>query len=170
MSMNSSYTSDQHGCSDGCSDETSSSTAPVSNCCQEFEKLKKSYAYVCADLDNLRRRAERDCSARVAANSVSLLKDIIAIIDDMTKLSDDIQHPALDIILRNIEKFLQQRQIVEVPTQGVFNPELHQEAIAQLPSPTPEQVGTIASTVQKGYTYQGNLLRPAQVVVYVEPS
>jgi molecular chaperone GrpE (heat shock protein) len=144
-------------------------TSASGACCQELEKIKQAYTYLSADVENIRRRAERDSVARVRASNISLLQDIVVLADDMTKLHEDIQHPALDMVLRKLDKFFQQRDIKEVPASGIFNPEQHQEAIAQIPASSPELVGTIAQVVQKGYTYQGTLLRPAQVVVYAEP-
>ena len=62
---------------------------------------------------------------------------------------------------------LQQFGIEEVDPQGEpFDPELH-EAISMRPSEDLEP-GSVVTVVQKGYTLNGRLLRPAMVIVAAE--
>ena len=50
----------------------------------------------------------------------------------------------------------------------VFDPELH-EAMMQQEDPEQEE-NTVLAEAQKGYTFEGRLLRPAMVVVSRKPS
>jgi molecular chaperone GrpE len=52
------------------------------------------------------------------------------------------------------------------PAGEPFDPELH-EAISMLPSDNVEP-GSVVDVVQKGYTLNGRLLRPAMVIVASE--
>ena len=57
--------------------------------------------------------------------------------------------------------------IVEVnPVGEPFDPELH-EAMTVQPAPDMEP-GSVLTVVQKGYTLNGRLLRPAMVIVVAE--
>jgi molecular chaperone GrpE len=49
-----------------------------------------------------------------------------------------------------------------------FDPNYH-EAIAALPAPSSEQVDQVAAVFQIGYRFDGVLLRPARVQVFVAP-
>ena len=63
----------------------------------------------------------------------------------------------LKSLLTALEKF----GVVEADTQNGFNADLHQ-AVGIDPNATANQIGTV---LQKGYTLNGRLLRPAMVLV-----
>jgi molecular chaperone GrpE len=50
------------------------------------------------------------------------------------------------------------------PVGEPFDPNLH-EAVATEPTASPEEDHTVARVYQVGYTFKGQLLRPARVVV-----
>ena len=50
------------------------------------------------------------------------------------------------------------------PKDEKFDPALH-EAVATEPASTKEEDGTVSQVYQVGYTFKGQLLRPARVVV-----
>jgi molecular chaperone GrpE len=54
-----------------------------------------------------------------------------------------------------------------VPTEGMFDPSLH-EAVERVPTAEPCE-GTIVGVVRPGYKLHDRLLRPAQVKVAVRP-
>jgi molecular chaperone GrpE len=59
--------------------------------------------------------------------------------------------------------------VVEVDPEGEpFDPELH-EAMTVQPSADAEP-GSVLTVIQKGYTLNGRLLRPARVIVAAEPA
>ena len=69
--------------------------------------------------------------------------------------------------LKMLTTVLQQFGIEEVDPEGEpFDPELH-EAISMQPSDSVEP-GSVVTVVQKGYTLNGRLLRPAMVIVAAE--
>ena len=69
--------------------------------------------------------------------------------------------------LKLLTTVLQQFGIEEVDPAGEpFDPELH-EAISMQPSDDVEP-GSVVSVIQKGYTLNGRLLRPAMVIVAAE--
>ena len=69
--------------------------------------------------------------------------------------------------LKMLTTVLQQFGIEEVDPEGEpFDPELH-EAISMQPSESVEP-GSVVTVVQKGYTLNGRLLRPAMVIVAAE--
>jgi molecular chaperone GrpE len=71
----------------------------------------------------------------------------------------------LKILGGTLERF----GVTEVDPEGEpFDPELH-EAMTMQPSDDVEP-GSVLTVIQKGYTLNGRLLRPAMVVVAAEPA
>ena len=75
----------------------------------------------------------------------------------------------LSMVLRQVQDFLKDNGVVEIPTVGVaFDPNVH-EAVSQQPSSgVPE--GGIVSQTRKGYKLRDRLLRPASVIVSSGPA
>jgi molecular chaperone GrpE len=100
------------------------------------------YLRALAEVENVRKRAGRDVeNAHKFAGSNATLK----------------------LLGSTLERF----GIVEVDPAGEpFDPEFH-EAISMQPSDDVEP-GSVVAVVQKGYTLNGRLLRPAMVIVAAE--
>ena len=70
----------------------------------------------------------------------------------------------VELTLKDLLETLARFEVKMVDPHGEpFNPELHQ-AITMVPNPELE-ANTVMDVVQKGYTINGRLLRPAMVVV-----
>ena len=77
-------------------------------------------------------------------------------------------HEGMDLTLKMLVKVMEKFNIEEVDPQGKpFNPELHQAMTMQQSSEL--EPNTVASVMQKGYTLNGRLLRPAMVIVSKRP-
>ena len=57
---------------------------------------------------------------------------------------------------------LEREGLHPIPTQGKFNPYQHEVLLTEKSN---QKEGTILEELQKGYTYQGNLLRTSKVKV-----
>ena len=68
----------------------------------------------------------------------------------------------LDMLYGEFKRFLREEGLEEVPSDGTFDPELH-EAVESEEDEGPD--GRILGVVQKGYRFQGTVLRPARVRV-----
>ena len=65
--------------------------------------------------------------------------------------------------LRLLAKAFERAQIEEINPEGQpFNPEMHEAMMTQ---PSDAAPNTVLSVIQRGYTLNGRLLRPARVVV-----
>ena len=69
----------------------------------------------------------------------------------------------MDMVRKQLNEFLSAQGVEEVPTDGLFDPNLH-DAVAQEPCDKGEE-GRILKVSRKGYKLQERLLRPASVVV-----
>ena len=95
--------------------------------------------------------------AKALLESVDNLERAIAATNgEITPLSEGVEL-TLKALLTTLEKF----GIVEVDTQNGFNADLHQ-AVGIHPEAKANEIGTV---LQKGYSLNGRLLRPAMVMV-----
>ena len=63
-------------------------------------------------------------------------------------------------------KVLKDLEIEEIPTDGEFNPELH-EAISSMPASEEKKENSIGAVAQKGYLYKKQVIRPSKVIVVI---
>jgi molecular chaperone GrpE len=126
-----------------------------------------------ADLDNYRKRTERDVERRVLEQRDELVRAWLEAIDSVERALA--LHAAEPGLAEGLRVFLEQMQAI-LARQGVtrigevgerFDPELH-EAIAVVPS-ADRPAGTIAEVARSGYSAGDRVLRPAQVAV-IRPS
>jgi molecular chaperone GrpE len=129
-----------------------------------------------AEMENVRKRAQRDVEAahRYAVERFGL--DMIEVRDTL-ELGIQAAGTAPDAAsivegmqatLRLVDKGFERAGIALVDPAGqAFNPELHEAMTTQ---PSAEQPpGTVLAVVQKGFTLNGRLLRPARVVIARAP-
>ena len=99
------------------------------------------------------------------AAQADVLTQLLEIVDDFDRAQHDISNPAFELIYKALKKLLVRFNVTEITENGDFNPTLH-EAIMQTAAESPEQAGTIAQVLQKGYRIGTTILRPAKVAVY----
>lgn len=136
----------------------------------ELQQLREQGLRERAELENQRRRMQRDVdSARRFANE-RLLGDLLPVIDSLKAgLGADTADTArlregMELTLRQLLKMASDHGLQTVHPVGLpFNPEQHQ-AMSLLPSPE-HAPGTVVQVYQDGYVLNDRLLRPALVVV-----
>jgi len=128
------------------------------------------YLRTAAELENVRKRASRDVenAHRFALERFS--RELLAVRDslEMGIAADNASVASLlegsEATLKILGTTMQQFGIEVVDPAGEpFDPEFH-EAISMQPSDDVEP-GSVVTVVQKGYSLNGRLLRPAMVVV-----
>ncbi len=137
------------------------------------ENLDK-YLRAAAELENVRRRASRDVenAHRFALERFS--KELLAVRDSFEMGLASADNASVESLLEGsaatlklLGTTMQQFGVEQIDPEGEpFDPEFH-EAISMQPSEDAEP-GSVLTVVQKGYTLNGRLLRPAMVVVAAE--
>jgi molecular chaperone GrpE len=138
------------------------------------------YLRTAAELDNVRKRAARDVEGARKYALENFSRDLLAVCDSLEmgidaagKAGDLPDADALlegsvatqKLLLQTLDRFgVQSLDPVGEP----FDPEFH-EAMTMQPSADAEP-GSVLAVIQKGYTLNGRLLRPARVVVAAEPA
>ena len=129
-----------------------------------------------AEADNARKRAQRDVDAASRYGAERLATDLLEVADsldlgiaagtgaDAARLVEGME-ATRRLLLRAFERA--GMTLVEPAPGEPFNPELHEAMTTQ---ESAEVVpGTVLAVIQKGYTLNGRLLRPARVVVARAP-
>ena len=131
------------------------------------------YLRAAAETENVRKRAARDVENAHKFALERLGKELLAVKDtlEMGIAADGASVESLiegsNATLKLLGSTLERFGIVEVDPAGEpFDPEFH-EAISLQPSDDVEP-NSVVTVVQKGYTLNGRLLRPAMVIVASE--
>lgn len=142
---------------------------------KQAEQNRDGYLRMAAELDNLRKRSQRDLENAHKFALERFLLELLPVRDslEMGIAAADSTAAGLkegmDMTLKLLDAALDRAGVSEVdPVKGEdFNPELH-EAIA-MQETTEAGPGTILQTIQKGFQLNGRLLRPARVIVAKSP-
>ncbi|MBN2689779.1 MAG: nucleotide exchange factor GrpE [Gammaproteobacteria bacterium] len=140
---------------------------------EEINKLKEDKIRIYAEMDNMRKRLERDINNAHKYGSEKMVKELLPVIDslehgidncDLSNQSLKTIHDGLaltrDMFLKHLKKFgVEQLD----PTGKTFNPE-HHEAISMQKDQTVKP-NHVIKVLQKGYILNDRLLRPALVIV-----
>lgn len=125
-----------------------------------------------AEMENARRRAERDVENAHKYALERFSQDLLPVKDSLelglAAAGDDAAVEKLregtELTLKMLTQVMEKFGIKEVnPVGQPFNPELHQ-AMSMQPSDN-QPANTILAVMQKGYTLNDRLMRPALVVV-----
>jgi molecular chaperone GrpE len=133
-----------------------------------------------AEMENLRKRTERQVADARDYGIAAFARDILAVADNMERalgaLDADLREKAdagtkalldgVELTERELLKVLEKHGVKKFDPLGEkFDPNLHQ-AMYQVPDPS-RPAGTVAQVVQPGYMIGDRMLRPALVGVAV---
>jgi molecular chaperone GrpE len=149
---------------------SSRDAAEVARLTQEIEREHEMYLRALADFDNFRRRVEREREARGRESKRDLLLSLTNLMDTFERALPLAEvDPAgvaegLRAAYRDFRALLESQGVVPFESVGKqFDPQVH-EAV-DLDRSARKQPGTVVEEVRRGYTWEGELLRPAQVKV-----
>ncbi len=126
-----------------------------------------------AELQNFRRRKEREVAERIALANESLILELLPVLDDFERAFEAIPeedreaHAAwiegFELIYRKLQKILESQGLEAIDASGEFNPEVH-EAVTMTPSDEVES-GHIVQEYRKGYKLKDKVIRASLVSV-----
>ncbi len=164
---------DASGQDDQCKkiDELKASLEACEVTCTEWQDK---YMHVSADLQNYKRRVEKEQALWTRQAKAELLLKLLAIVDDFDRALSEHQKQertaefdtwleGFELIGKGLYKFLQQMDVTEIDQMQSFDPTLH-EAVVQVDSDK-HSSGDIVDIIQKGFMFSGHVLRPAKVTV-----
>ncbi len=140
---------------------------------EQVAKANDQVLRVQAEMQNVRRRAERDVENAHKFALDKFAADLLPVVDNLERAlaaidsSDEGQKSVaegLELTLKSFIEVLARFKIQAIDPAGQpFDAELHQ-AVSMVPNPDLEP-NTVMDVFQKGYTLNGRLVRPAMVVV-----
>ena len=144
-----------------------------------LEEANNKALYAAAELQNARRRMDKEIADTRAYASAGFARDILAVRDHLQRALDHIPEGARDgeagnfiegieATLRELDQVFQRNGIERIPAKGLpLDPNKHQ-AMVEIPTDEAEP-GTIVEEMQSGYQMKDRLLRPALVGVAKKP-
>ena len=144
-----------------------------------------------AEFDNYRKRVARDQRELAARAHERLVRELVPVLDDLERAleaasehsfrsgageadaspTDRLRRAYADeakleegvrLVHRQLAELLAREGLVEVDTDGKFDPHSQEALLAQ---PSDEEEGTVIQVLQKGYKLGDLVLRPARVVI-----
>ncbi len=150
----------------------------IENAKQEASKNWDLYLRERADLENARKRHQRDREEAIRFANDRLLKEMIPVLDNLERAvghaeqgEDDNQGllEGVNMTISQFRKVLEDFGVKPINALGAdFDPNLHQ-AMGQVESED-QAPNTVVSEFQKGYLLNDRLLRPSLVMVAKAPS
>jgi molecular chaperone GrpE len=138
---------------------------------RERDEYLASWKRAAADYQNLRRRLQSDVDAAVASRKAALLGDLLLVLDylDMA-LATPVESPEGKNLHAGVEATraamlgaLERAGVKPLPEGGRFDPSVH--ACVATEDAGGKEPGEILATLRRGYTFEGKVLRHAQVRV-----
>ena len=157
-------------------DELGRLQAALDEKAREAEGLRDRHLRAVADLENYRKRAQREKEDLVRAAEEGLLYELLEVLDNFERALDaprDPQHfegfiSGVELIHQQLLKVLEKTGVVPFTSLGeTFDPERH-EAVMRVET-TESLDNTVLEEIRRGYLRHGRVLRPAQVTVAVAP-
>ena len=122
-----------------------------------------------AEMDNQRKRSEKQVSDAHKFAVQKFVEQLLPVIDSLEmglQAEGNLEsiREGMDLTLKQFESVMEKSNLASVSPLGEkFNPDLHQ-AMAMQPSDEYDD-GMVSAVMQKGYTLNGRLVRPAMVMV-----
>jgi molecular chaperone GrpE len=136
------------------------------------------YLRATAELDNFRKRAQRDAEAARKYGAERLAGDLLEVRDNLERGLEAAKAQGqeasavadgMDLTLKQLVAVMDRYGVSVVDPQGEpFNPEFHQAMSTQESADHP--ANTVLQVLQKGYRLHDRLLRPALVLVSRAPA
>ncbi len=142
----------------------------------ENSQLKERILRTLAEMENLRRRTEREVADAKTYGVTSFARDMLTVVDNLTRALEHLPAEAraaaepqiqsviegVELTARDLEAVLGRHGVKKLDPKGQkFDPNFHQ-AIFEAPDET-LPAGTVSQVVQSGWTIGDRVLRPAMV-------
>ena len=140
----------------------------------KIEELTGTVKRVQAEFENYKKRVDREWAERSKLAGESIVVDLLAVLDTLdeavgeSNADDEPKDDGLEGIRRQLLQTLQRAGLREIPTDGQFDPFLHEALMRE--EVESGDAGRILEVFQKGYMLGSKVIRAARVKVSVEAS
>ncbi len=140
----------------------------------EEKDYQELYLRTLADLDNYRKRVERDREQGRRYAAENLMRSLLPVLDslklavDAAGESDDVCKEGVQLALDDFLRILRDRGMEPIEAlDQPFDPRYH-EAVGMLPDPD-RPAGTVVKEERRGYRLKDRVLRASRVQITVQP-
>lgn len=146
---------------------------------EQLAAAQQETLYARADIQNVRRRAEKDAADARAYAATNFARDVLSVSDNLERALASIPVElrgddkfkglvtGLEATGRELEKVFERNGITRIAAMGEpLDPNKHQ---AMMEMPSDAEPGTIVQEMQSGWMIKDRLLRPALVAVAKKP-
>jgi len=123
-----------------------------------------------AEFENFRKRVARDQERLVAHAHERLVRELLPVLDDLERTLEAAERheeaalvDGVKLVERSLRAALEKEGLVEIETDGPFDPHVHEAVLAQ-PREDAES-GAVVDVLQRGYRLGDKVVRPARVIV-----
>lgn len=152
------------------SEETQQEEQPEADPLKEAQEQAQKYLDMArrlqADFDNYRKRSQREMDDFKKYANSNLVGELLTIVDDLDRALSIAGEETEFVkgirgVRSNLLKLLESHGLKEIPTDGDFDPNMH-EALCTVEG---DEDNKVAETFLKGYTLNGKVLRYSKVKV-----
>jgi len=147
------------------------SSIPKAPSQKKAEDFEDKYIRLYSEFDNFKRRTAKERIEFMKMAGEDLIKKMLPILDDFTRSMEAEQsiekspfEEGIHLIFNKLKNILEAAGLQEMDKNATFNSDAH-EAIAKIPVSDPAAKGKIIDTVEKGYLFNGKIIRHAKVVI-----
>jgi molecular chaperone GrpE len=138
---------------------------------RQLAELNDKYLRALAANENARKQAERDAAQQIQQRMSAFARRLLDVADNLERAlshaaQDDPLRAGVQATFQQLQAALSQEGIkpIQVEVGTPFDPHRHEAIGAQ---PADVEQNTVAAITQAGYAFDGQILRPARVVVAV---
>lgn len=130
---------------------------------EEAARKTETYMRVLAEYDNFRKRSQKERDSTYQDAQISTIALFLPVLDNLERAASAAEaDEGVRMILKQFQDLLKKCGVEECGKEGeAFDPNFHNAVMHQEGEGTGEPV--IAQVLQKGYTLNGRLIRPAMV-------
>lgn len=142
---------------------------------QQLEEMKDRWVRAVAELENLRKRSERERQDAAKFAATSFAREMLSVSDNLDRalstvgdvdIKDDVKPllEGIEMVAAELKNIFERQGVERLDPKGQkFDPNFHQ-AMFEVPTDASEP-GIVVEVVQQGFSMRGRLLRPALVSV-----
>lgn len=142
----------------------------------ERDENRDRYLRAQAELENFKRRTQRELSEERRYAALPIVRDVLPVIDNFQRALEAARNTSqvadliagLEMVIQQLEETLRRYGTTPIAAHGEpFDPNVH-EAVQQLPSAEHPPM-TVLQEVERGYTLHDRVVRPSKVIVSTAP-
>jgi molecular chaperone GrpE len=144
----------------------------VENLNAEIQEQKDKYLRLLADFENYKRRSARERVELSQTAGKEIIVSLLDVLDDCDRAENQLQQEkgnqdmsGVLLVFNKLRSILQNRGLKAMESLHLEFDVEKQEAISEVPAPTPDLKGKVVAEVMKGYYLNDKIIRFAKVIV-----